>query len=530
MMRRHIPFASRNEAHASYKDILQHAKQSGPQAVMATIAALGKHDLFFLLTYLLHRKDVDNDFCFARCKDVAASTDGHLDLWARGHYKSTIITFALTIQDILNNPEITIGIFSHSRPAAAGFLQQIKQELEKNKSLKDLYPDILYAEPQKESPCWSLKDGICVRRSSNPKEKTVEAWGVVEGQPIGKHFQMMIYDDIVTAETVNTPEQIAKTSYNLRLSYELSTKGGGIRRMIGTRYHMFDTYSELLKEGSVKPRIHAATVDGTADGEPVFLSREELQKKRAEAGPYVFACQLLLNPVAEQAQGFKTEWLHWWKNDVSMRNGMNVYILVDPAGEKKKTNDYTTMWVVGLGSDGHTYIIDGVRDRINLTERTTKLFALAREYSPLCVGYEKYGMQADIEHIKHQQYEQNYHFPIVELGGAMPKNDRIRRMIPNFEAGKVHFPMALPFKDASGAHRELVKEFVEEEFSAFPVCKHDDMLDCLARIKDEKLGAFYPHALHVSYGQGHGGLYDIGSSYNPDYCAGTDFDPLAAYK
>lgn len=522
--RRSVPFAHRHQAAEAYKQVLAEATNYNDAAVIATTAALGRADLFFLLVHLLGRKDANTDWCFARCKEVAAQPNGRLDLWSREHYKSTIITFALSIQDILNNPEITMGIFSHTRPSSKGFLLQIKREFEQNESLKAVYPDVLYKNPEKESPLWSVDAGLVVKRKGNPKEATVEAWGVVDGQPIGKHYDTLVYDDVVTAESVNTSEQIAKTTARLRLSYALGRQGG-CKRFIGTRYHLFDTYAELLAEGSVVPRIHAATLDGSMDGEPVFLSRAALHIKRLEMGPYIFACQMLLNPVADKAQGFKPEWICWWKNEPHMRQGMNIYMLVDPAGEKKKTNDYTTIWVVGLGSDGHTYIIDCLRDRLNLTERTQKLFAFARAYTPIVTGYEKYGMQSDIEHIRAQQMEKNYHFPIVELGGQMPKNDRIRRLIPDFENGKIHLPLAIPYCDHSGAHRELVKEFIEEEFTAFPVCLHDDMLDCLARIKDEKLGAYFPHKQYSDAR----GLHDIRSPHNQHICAGTDFDPLAAY-
>jgi len=52
---------------------------------------------------------------FDRCREVQTSPDGHLDLWAAREYGNPgNITFALTIDDILNDPEVTVGIFSPS--------------------------------------------------------------------------------------------------------------------------------------------------------------------------------------------------------------------------------------------------------------------------------------------------------------------------------------------------------------------------------------------------------------------------------
>ena len=105
-------------------------------------AALGLVDRFFLLAFTLGRRDMLHPWLFARCREVEKNPDNHLDLWARGHYKSTIITYAGAIQAVLVNPEITIGIFSHTRPIAKSFLRQIKRELEGSEKLNQLYPDV----------------------------------------------------------------------------------------------------------------------------------------------------------------------------------------------------------------------------------------------------------------------------------------------------------------------------------------------------------------------------------------------------
>ena len=464
-------------------------KSCGRAGFVKAARELCRGDLYFLLTKILGRTDMERDWLHDRCIEVQDSPDGCLDLWSREHYKSTIITFGKTIQDILIDPEITAGIFSFSRPIAKAFLRQVKGKLERNETLKELFPDILWENPAKDSPKWSEDEGIVVRRKTNPKEATVEAWGLVDGQPTSKHFSLLVYDDVVTRESVTTPDMIRKVTEAWELSLNLGASGGRAR-YIGTRYHFNDTYRTIMERGAAKPRIYPATKDGKVDGDPVLLSPEELAKKRRFMGSYTFGCQMLQDPKADEAQGFRQEWLRFWKPESTA--GMNLYLLVDPAGEKKKVNDFSVFMVIGLGADENYYVVDMVRDRLNLTERTKTLMRLHKQYRPLAVGYEKYGKDSDIERIEDVQVRENYRFDIVQLGGSTPKNDRIRKLIPLYEQGRMYLPQHCLYVDHERKQRDLTREYTEEEYQAFPVAVHDDMMDCQARILDPDLGATFP--------------------------------------
>lgn len=441
-----------------YTAQLEEAAKRGIKYQCDTQAYLGRIDLFFLLIKLLRRPDLNKPWLFDRCREVQAAPNGHLDLWAREHGKSSIITFGLTIQDILNDPEITVGIFSHTRPIAKTFLRQIKVEFEGNEWLKHIYPDVLFAQPQKESPKWSEDDGITVRRKGNPKEATVEAWGLVDGQPTGRHFRLRVYDDVVTRESVTTAEQIEKTTRAWELSDNLGVQAdlGGKARYIGTRYALYDSYSAILSRGAATPRLYPATHNGRFDGRPVLFSQSTWQDKLKTQGRTTVAAQLLQNPMADEAASFRTQWLRAY--EVRPRT-LNVYIMGDPSRGRSSTSDSTAIAVVGIAAGGTKYLLDGCNHRMTLSQRWKSLRDLYHKWSDMkgvqrvSVGWERFGAQSDDEYfqeqmaLEHKRRLPNAHFVIEELAwpreGGASKKERIERLEPDFRQGRFYLPSSV---------------------------------------------------------------------------------------
>ena len=454
---------------------------------------LAKIDLYFLLIWVLGRRDAENDWCFDRCREVQASPDGHLDLWARDHYKSTIVSVALSIQEIIKDPEVTIGVFSFSASAAQDIVAQIKRELESRSMLRWLFPDIVWERPSRDAPSWSVQNGITINRKTNPRECTVEGHSFMEGAPVGKHFAICLYDDVVTMDSVATPEMITKTTKRWELSIPLGRKDAK-RRYVGTRYHYQDTYQTMLDRGAAVPRIYPAEDE---NGEPVFLTREQLDEKRRSMGPSAYSSQMLLAPNVDSTAGLLEEWLRFYDKQPA-RNTMNVYIVCDPANEKKKTSDWTVFFVIGLGPDQNYYVLDIVRDRLSLRERARTLIELHRKWSPdhrnkvNGVGYEKYGKDADIETIESIQAEETYRFDITPLGGQLAKRDRINRLEAPFADGRIYLPRRLLYTQYDGDTIDLVHHFIQMEYKPYPAIQYDDMLDCLARILDDEMMVVWP--------------------------------------
>ncbi len=271
--------------------------------------------------------------------------------------------------------------------------------------------------------------------------------------------------------------------------------------VIMTRWHEDDLGGRILKDlkernSSARVRVLKVAMEALAGdplgrplGAPLWPEWfTPLMLESAKSEPRTWSALYQQEPRPEGGGEFKEEWLCYYQRQPSATNRV---ILVDPSSGKKNKrkkagNDYTSMWVVGVGPDGNDYVIDGIRDRLNLAQRTEALFTLVRRHRPAAVGYEEYGLQADIEHIKIEMERQQYRFRIVTLGGSVNKEDRIRGMIPSFQKGMTWMPRSMIRQMADGVQRDVMEAF-RDEYLAFPVGAHDDAMDCLARKEEPEM-------------------------------------------
>lgn len=466
----------------------------------AMVRNLCLYDLAYLMIKVLQRKDIvdlekprnqqkchNPEWVYNRIREVEADPDGHLDLWARSHFKSSIITNALNIQELLRNPEVTICIISFNVSTAEDFLKQIKRELETNTILWELFPDVLWVEKSQQTNQleWRVPhgiqwttEGIVVRRTGNPKESTIMRSGLIDGVLVSKHFDILDYDDCVQQNSVSSPDMVNKTNQGYELSKSLGKEDGSTRiRMIGTRWAPGDTWQYIMASGGVKVRIYTATVNGTMFYEKngkryrsktVLMSQKLWNDMVDTTSEYILSCQYLQNPLAGSTRMFDFRDIRQYQVRPAT---LNVYILCDPARSKKKGSDKTAIAVIGIDKHLNKFLLDGFNHRMDLGERWQAIRHLWLKWSRTSgvpytsCWYEAYGALADLDYFRSEMKKDgNPSFPVNEirkaLGTSNAKVDRIQRLQPDIRQHKLLVPY--PTKDTLEELTEVQRRFYEQ--------------------------------------------------------------------
>lgn len=437
-----------------------------------------------------------------------------LILMPRGHLKSSVVTVGYSLQQIAKNPEVRILIANATYQMATNFVGQIKKILMRNKKFRELY-----GEMDQNADQWR-QDMITVPvmdnvREYERKEPTVTAMGV-GGNLVSAHYDIIILDDVVNRDNINTDDQIEKVILFYKDILDLLEPGGKLI-VIGTKWHDADLYGWLMDPENpeseqvdvhLKQAVRDARIvrDGkryvikTKRGDitpddvlfPAKFTQQHLQELLESKGPYEFAAQYLNRIVDDETAVFRRNWMHRYDPEDLRGRLLNKYIMVDPAISTEDRADYTAMVVVGMDEFRKVFILEVVQERLTPMEIIDKLFILDEKYKPKDIGIESVAFQKSLQYyIYEESRKRNRYIPIRELrpDPAESKKKRIMSLQPYYARGDIFHP----------THAINIGK-LEGELLRFPHSQHDDIIDALSYFPQV---AFPPKARREERGKSH---------------------------
>jgi len=343
------------------------------------------------------------------------------------------------------------------------------------------------------------------------------------GSITGKGGNLIIIDDYCkNAEEADSQVQRDKTWESFKT--DLATRTNAPAHIIivcATRWHQDDLvgriYAEMEKDPGY-PRYESLIFPAHKPGEdgwetlfPEHYNEEWYNFQRKNLGPYRSAALLDCDPKGTGECVFKETWLRYYAGKLDTSK-LRIHIFVDGAKSKKTGSDFTCMWVVGRGRDGGYYVLDGIHERLNLSEKIDRLFALVDKWGgPRKVErtwWEQVGPMSDVESVRMAQNSRMYHFSITELHHTTNKDFRMKKLVVPFSNSQIWLPFmgSIVRQRTEGGYNgtmetvrpyDPVLEFVEDEYKKYTGVQdsipHDDMLDTLADLwDDEVLKVFRP--------------------------------------
>jgi hypothetical protein len=469
------------------------------------------------------RKLKDQDTCKTR-----------LLLWPRGGMKSTIDVVD-TAQWILNFPEIRILYLTGDDDLAQGFVKETKGHFlvkPNEPSLMNLFfPEFCFEEKDKGN-VYEFNNPVWLAKKILRKEPTVQASSVGSGLG-GRHYEVVKADDSVYDGNSGNEEVCKKVSTKISTTvrHGKALRFYGYLDIVGTRYHTYDYYGEVINLHNKMPE-DVQTTSGNCwtvtfnskKNEKILIGRaivikpevaERLEKEGkpvtyTEAGPE--GCDLLLPDVMPYSSLIS----EWMNNEETFEGQMNqnprsaskttfdrpllvrstvrwdelpyrgpVSLIWDFAGpfnsKKRGDRDFCTASAAVWNEKGHCFIIDILRNRYKPTDLAKAVVDFAVRHHPFIVGIEDASgaryLEPEIQRVAQQSGDQYVAQLLSRIDWITPENQfdakkyRMAEMHPLLVHGLLKFSAVCP-------HLQTL-------YDEFERCMdgrgHDDIPDVISR-------------------------------------------------
>lgn len=386
----------------------------------------------------------------------------------RGSFKTSLL-IAYVIRRVLNNPNLRVLYVMETGKLGVDVLDAIQKIL-----LSERFVELFGVQKVK-GERWSVKDGFSIAgRTSGEKGCTFSCGGVDTGVT-GSHCDILICDDLVTWDNVETADAIKKTK-NFFQSISPLLDPGGTLIVCGTRYDDSDLYAYILEERKddyeilvLDAGVELMMEEGKRpwlEGTPTFkhLSKDFLLWKLKDMEPIKFSSQYLNRCIASSVCPFSRahfksiQWDDWMHDLVT-------YIFTDTAtiGDNESACQ-SVVGAVGFDSIQNAYVLDlkvgywespvTTRNIVSMVakwQERTKLRGVLFEHITL-----NHMFRAQIDPLAQKEQIRINYIPIMRGSGEPKKDQRIERLSSRFWDGRFFVVDTVPkYYEVRGETRAL---------------------------------------------------------------------------
>ncbi len=419
---------------------------------------------------------------------ICCSNDAQVAIAApRGHAKSTAITFAYALAILLFRESKHLLILGSNEELAAGFVNDIRIELEENEALITAFGFQKWIKADETTLIGRFNDGQKFRIICKGAMQRMRGLKWERKRP-----DHVIFDDLEDDEIVLNDQRRDKFRRWFYGAVRPIVRTGGKIRGAGTIIHIdsllnrmmpplrhVDTWDDgirvhsKVKRGWTALMYRAHTPGFEKILWPEMFTAESLRAIRADFGEMglldVYAQEYLNNPIDESSAKFRRQdFIAMSETDIDRK--MRYYVGGDLAIGDLKQSAYTVFVVGGVDSDNQLNIVDVRRGRWDGPEIVEEMFNIHSRYNPDIFRVEEENIMRGIGGFLFDQMDQRNIW--INLDTQRPVKDKDQRataIATMMRAGRVKFD-----KQA-----EWYADF-EDEVAMFPRAPRKDQVDAFA--------------------------------------------------